>query len=70
MSLSINEKLRQEEITGQKTRDKEARFQQLQLLTITICIPIIISNNAPGKPQKKQQKNNNIYGNPLPAVSV
>lgn len=39
--LSINEKLRQEEMTEQKIRDKKARFQQLQLLIIAISIPIL-----------------------------
>ncbi len=41
MILSINEKLRQQEITEQKIRDKETRFQQLQLLIIAICIPML-----------------------------
>ncbi|MEO5997847.1 MAG: tetratricopeptide repeat protein [Chitinophagaceae bacterium] len=41
MILSINEKLRQEEIGEQKIRDKKARFQQLQLLTIAVCIPVL-----------------------------
>lgn len=41
MILSINEKLRQAEITEQKIRDKEARYHQLQLLIIAICIPIL-----------------------------
>lgn len=40
--LSLNEKLRQEEIAEQKLRDKEARFQQLQLSIIAICIPVFI----------------------------
>ena len=39
--LSINEKLRQQEIAEQKIRDKEARYQQLQLLIIAICIPML-----------------------------
>lgn len=37
--LSANEKLRQQEIAEQKLRDKEARYQQLQLLIIAVCIP-------------------------------
>jgi tetratricopeptide (TPR) repeat protein len=41
MNLSMNEKLRQEEMTEQKIRDKKARFQQLQLLIIAICIPML-----------------------------
>ncbi|MDQ6757358.1 MAG: tetratricopeptide repeat protein [Bacteroidota bacterium] len=41
MILSINEKLRQQEITEQKIRDKEARYQQLQMLIIAICIPAL-----------------------------
>lgn len=39
--LSINEKLRQQEITEQKIRDKKERFQKLQLLIIAICIPML-----------------------------
>ena len=39
--LSINEKIRQAEITEQKLRDKEERFHQLQLLIIAICIPML-----------------------------
>ncbi len=39
--LSINEKLRQQELAEQKIRDKEARFQQLQMLIIAICIPAL-----------------------------
>jgi hypothetical protein len=39
--LSLNEKLRQEEIAEQKLRDKNARFQQLQLSIIAICIPAL-----------------------------
>ncbi len=38
-NLSINEKLRQEEIAEQKIRREEARFQQLQLWIIAVCIP-------------------------------
>jgi tetratricopeptide (TPR) repeat protein len=37
--LSINEKLRQQEIAEQKIRDQNARFQQLQQSIIAICIP-------------------------------
>ena len=40
MIISNNEQLRQAEITEQKIRDKEARFQQLQLLFIAIFIPV------------------------------
>lgn len=41
MILSNNEKLRQQEIAEQKIRTAEARFQQLQLLIIAICIPAL-----------------------------
>lgn len=41
MILSMEEKLRQQEITEQKIRDKKTRFQQLQLLIIAICIPVL-----------------------------
>jgi len=41
MILSINEKLRQQEMAEQKIRDKEARSQQLQWSLIAICIPIL-----------------------------
>lgn len=40
MILSINEKLRQQEINEQKLREKRERFRQLQLLTIAVCIPM------------------------------
>lgn len=38
--ISNNEQLRQVEIAEQKLRDKETRFQQLQLLAIAIFIPL------------------------------
>lgn len=41
MIISNNEQLRQAEIADQKLREKETRFQQLQLLVIAICIPIL-----------------------------
>lgn len=40
MIISNNEQLRQVEIAEQKLRDKETRFQQLQLLAIAIFIPL------------------------------
>ena len=40
--LSINEKMRQQEIIEQKIREKETRYQQLQLLIIAICIPTLL----------------------------
>ena len=40
MILSINEKLRQQEIAEQKIRDQEQRWQQLQWSLIAICIPL------------------------------
>jgi len=40
MIISNNEQLRQAELAEQKLREKETRFQQLQLLVIAICIPI------------------------------
>ena len=40
MIVSNNEQLRQAELAEQKLREKEIRFQQLQLLVIAICIPI------------------------------
>lgn len=43
MIISNNEQLRQAEIAEQKIRDKEARFQQLQLLVIAIFIPIFFT---------------------------
>ncbi|MEI9958531.1 MAG: hypothetical protein WDM90_20000 [Ferruginibacter sp.] len=41
MIISNNEQLRQAELAEQKIRDKETRIQQLQLLVIAICIPVL-----------------------------
>ncbi|CAN5630603.1 hypothetical protein BH11BAC3_BH11BAC3_08040 [soil metagenome] len=41
MNLSLNEKIRQQEIAEQKIRDKKARSQQLQWSIIAVCIPIL-----------------------------
>lgn len=41
MNLSLNEKIRQQEIAEQKIRDEKARSQQLQWSIIAVCIPIL-----------------------------
>lgn len=41
MILSLNEKLRQQEITEQKLRDEKARSQQIQRSIIAVFIPIL-----------------------------
>ncbi|MEO6232665.1 MAG: tetratricopeptide repeat protein [Ferruginibacter sp.] len=41
INLSLNEKIRQQEIAEQKIRDKKARSQQLQWSIIAVCIPIL-----------------------------
>lgn len=42
MILSLNEKLRQQEIAEQKIQDKKARFQQLQRSIIAVFIPTLL----------------------------
>jgi tetratricopeptide (TPR) repeat protein len=39
--ISNNEQLRQAELAEQKLREKETRSQQLQLLVIAVCIPLL-----------------------------
>lgn len=39
--ISNEEQLRQAELTEQKLREKETRAQQLQLLVIAVCIPLL-----------------------------
>lgn len=41
MILSLNEKMRQQEIAEQKIRDQHARAQQLQRSIIAVCIPTL-----------------------------